>query len=55
MTVDPQDYARLSDNQLKFLNKYKLNDDQLSIAFAVDKEARRQKVNTDFVWPMVYH
>jgi hypothetical protein len=54
MTVDPQDYARLSDNQLKFLNKYKLNDDQLAIAFAVDKEARRQKVNPDFVWPMVY-
>jgi len=54
MAVDPQDYARLSDNQLKFLNKYKLNDDQLAIAFAVDKEARRQKVNPDFVWPMVY-
>lgn len=54
MAVDPQDYARLSNNQLNFLSKYKLNDEQLAIAFAVDKEARRQKVNPDFVWPMVY-
>jgi len=54
MELDLKDLDRLSDNQLKFLNKHKLNDDQLAIALAVDKEARRQKVNPDFVWPMVY-
>jgi len=54
MELDLKDLDRLSDNQLKFLNKHKLNDDQLAIALAVDKEARRQKINPDFVWPMVY-
>ena len=54
MELDLKDLDRLSDNQLKFLHKHKLNDDQLAIALAVDKEARRQKINPDFVWPMVY-
>jgi hypothetical protein len=54
MELNLKDLDRLSDNQLKFLSKHKLNDDQLAIALAVDKEARRQKINPDFVWPMVY-
>jgi hypothetical protein len=54
MKYDPKDLDRLSDNQLRFLNKYKLDDDQLAIALAVDKEARAQKINPDFVWPMIY-
>jgi hypothetical protein len=54
MEYNPKDLERLSENQLRFLHKYKLNDDQLAIALAVDKEARAQKINPDFVWPMVY-
>jgi hypothetical protein len=54
MEYDPKDLERLSENQLRFLHKYKLNDDQLAIALAVDKEARAQNINPDFVWPMVY-
>ena len=53
MDFDPADLDRLSDTQLKFLHKHKLNDDQLAIALAVDKEARSQNINPDFVWPMV--
>jgi hypothetical protein len=54
MELDLKDLDRLSDSQLKFLKKHKLNDDQLAVALAVDKEARSQKINPDFVWPMVY-
>jgi len=47
------DFSGLTDNQLKFIYRHKLNDDQLGNALEIDKEARRQGVNPEFVWPMV--
>jgi hypothetical protein len=54
MELKTTSLSDLSDNQVKFLTKKKLNEDQLQIALAVDAEARRQGVNPEFVWPMVY-
>lgn len=54
MELKTTSLSDLSDNQVKFLAKKKLNEDQLQIALAVDAEARRQGVNPEFVWPMVY-
>jgi len=54
MELNASSLSDLSDNQIKFLHKHKLVGDQLQIALAVDAEARRQGVNPEFVWPMVY-
>lgn len=54
MELNASSLSDLSDNQIKFLHKHKLAGDQLQIALAVDAEARRQGVNPEFVWPMVY-
>lgn len=54
MELKTSPLSDLSDNQIKFLHKHKLGEDQLQIALAVDAEARRQGVNPEFVWPMVY-
>ena len=47
------DFSGLTDNQLKFIYRQKLNDDQIANALLVDKESRLQGVNPEFVWPMV--
>lgn len=54
MELKTSSLSDLSDNQIKFLVNKKLSEDQLQIALAVDAEARRQGVNPEFVWPMVY-
>jgi hypothetical protein len=53
MDLDKSSLSDLTDNQIKFLHKHKLAGDQLQIALAIDKEARRQGINPEFVWPMV--
>lgn len=53
MELNKSSMSDLSDNQIKFLYKNKLSGDQLEIALAIDKEARRQGINPEFVWPMV--
>jgi hypothetical protein len=47
------DFSGLTDNQLKFIYRHKLNDNQIANALLVDKESRLQGVNPEFVWPMV--
>ena len=51
------DLSKLTAEQLKLAldlsKKYDLNEDQLPIALKVREEAIRQKVNPDFILPMV--
>lgn len=53
MDLETTPISELSTRQLKFLAKHNLDDDQIQIALAIDKEARRQGINPEFVWPMV--
>lgn len=55
MELDTSSLSDLTDKQLMFLNKHKdiIHGDRLQIALAIDKEARKQGINPEFVWPMV--
>jgi hypothetical protein len=55
MELDTSSLSDLTNKQLMFLNKHKdiIHGDRLQIALAIDKEARRQGINPEFVWPMV--
>jgi hypothetical protein len=55
MELDTSSLSDLTDKQLIFLNKHKdvIHGDRLQIALAIDKEARKQGINPEFVWPMV--
>jgi hypothetical protein len=53
MDLETTPLSELSTKQLQFLKRHKLDDDQIQIALAIDKESRRQGINPEFVWPMV--
>jgi len=53
MELETSSVSDLSDKQLQFLHKHNISGDRLQIALAIDKEARKQGINPEFVFPMV--
>jgi hypothetical protein len=53
MELETSSVSDLSDKQLQFLHTHKISGDRLQIALAIDKEARKQGINPEFVFPMV--